>query len=314
MHIIRVFAFILFIVGFFIKFNLTPKAYFLDIVDLFKKVQGKHKYTLRERIKKAKITKKENYFEKLVNETKEMMINNGTISKFNKLILISIVLCVIGTIISLLINNIFLLPILTILFGLIPFYYVRIQNMIYKDEVKKELETALSNITSSYLRQNTTFVDAVKENVDNIKYPLKASFKRFVITTEHLNSNTRENLENLKNAVSDDTYKEWIDGIIASEEDYNLKATLPNIINKFSDMRIINNELSTKMYAPLKDYIYMVILTIVSIPLFYLFNKDAVISYLTLPLGKIELAIIFIIIIVVSSRVIRELKPAEYRR
>ena len=83
----------------------------------------------------------------------------------------------------------------------------------------------------------------------------KSSFKRFIITTEHISSNTRENLENLKGAVNDDTYKEWIDGVIASEEDYNLKATLPNITNKFSDMRIVNNELSTKMYAPLKEYI-----------------------------------------------------------
>ena len=313
MQTLRVFAFILFLVGFFIKFDLTPKEYILDIIDIFKKIQGKHKDTLRERIKKAKTTKKENYFERLVNETKEIMINNGTISNFNELLIISVILCVIGAIISLLFNNIFILPILTMLFGVIPFYYIKIQNMIYKNEVKKELETALSNITSSYLRLNTTFVDAVKENIDNIKYPLKASFKRFVITTEHLNSNVRENLENLKNAVNDDTYREWVDGIIASEEDYNLKATLPNITNKFSDMRIINNELSTKMYAPLKDYIYMVILTFTSIPIFYMFNKDAVISYLTLPIGKIELAIIFIVIIVVSSRVMKELKPAEYR-
>ena len=71
----------------------------------------------------------------------------------------------------------------------------------------------------------------------------------------------------LKKAINDETYKEWVDGIIASEENYDLKATLPNIINKFADMRIVNQELSTRIYIPLKDYVLMVLITIISIPL-----------------------------------------------
>ena len=241
------------------------------------------------------------------------MVNNGTISFFNKLIVVSIVCGIIGIIISLLINNIFILPILTVLLALIPFYFIKIQNMIYKEEVKKELESALSNITSTYMRYNTTFLEAVKENVENIRNPLKASFKKYVFSCEHISSNNRENLEQLKNAINDNTYREWIDGIIVSEEDYNLKAVLPNITNKFSDMRIVNNELSTKMFEPLKDYIYMVILLVLCIPIFYVFNKEAVIDYLSLPLGKIEMSIILVVVIIVSIKVSRELRPAEYR-
>lgn len=197
--------------------------------------------------------------------------------------------------------------------SLIPFYYIRVQNMMYISDVKKELETALSNITSSYMKYNTTFLEAVKDNIDNIKYPLKTSFQRYIITTEHINSNTRENLQQLKNAINDDTYKEWIDGVMASEEDYNLKATLPNITNKFSDMRILNNELTTKMVQPLRDYIYMVMFTVISLPIFYIFNKETVIDYLTKPLGQIELTIILIIIIFTTAKVFKELKPAEYK-
>ena len=313
MQIVKVLIFILSITGLYIKFNITPKSWILDIYNNFRILSGKHKDNLRERIKKSKKEKKESYIERLINETKEIMVNNGTIGSFNKLILTSIICCVIGIIISLLLDNIFILPVITVMLGLIPFYSIKIQNMVYKEEVKKELETALSNITSSYMRYNTTFLDAVKENVDNIKNPLKATFQKYIITCEHINSNNKENLEQLKKAVNDDTYREWIDGVIASEEDYNLKATLPNITNKFSDMRIINNELSTKMFEPLKDYVYMVILVIISVPLFFLFNKEAVIDYLNLPLGKIEMTVIFIIIIIVSSKVAKELRPAEYR-
>lgn len=313
MNIIKTISFILIVIGLFIKFDITPKEYILDIIKTINNLKGKHKDTLREKIKKAKENKKENYFERIINETKEIMANNGTIGAFNKLIIISIILCITGIIISLLIENIFLLPILTVLFGLIPFYFVKIQNYIYKNEIRKELETALSSITSSYMRYNTTFLEAVKENIDTINYPLKATFQKFIITTEHINSNMKKNIEQLKGAINNDTYKEWIDGIIASEEDYNLKATLPNITNKFSNMRIINNELQTKMYEPLRDYVFMVIITILSIPIMFIFNSEAVINYLSLMIGKIELAIIFIIIIIITTRVIQELKPTEYR-
>ena len=185
--------------------------------------------------------------------------------------------------------------------------------MLYINEVKNELESALSNITTSYMKYNTTFLKAVKENIDQIKYPLKSSFERYIITTEHINSNTRENLLQLKNAVNDAVYREWIDGIMASEEDYNLKATLTNITNKFTDMRILNNELSTKMITPLRDYLMMVALTIGSIPIYAVFSTQAVIDYLNMTIGKIQLTVVLIIIIILSSKVAKELKPTEYR-
>lgn len=313
MQIVKIISLILIITGFFIKFSITPKNYVLDIIKVINQFKGKHKENLTEKIKKAKTIKKENYFERLINETKEIMINNNNIRAFNKLIIIAIILCFIGMIISLLLDNIFILPILTILFGLIPFYFVKIQNMIYKNEIKKELETALSSITSSYMRYNTTFLEAVKENINNINYPLKSIFQKFVITTEHINSNTKENLQQLKNAINNTTYQEWVDGIIASENDYNLKATLPNITNKFSDMRIINNELQTKMYEPLRNYLILVALTVLTVPILFMFNSEAVMNYLSITLGKIELTIVFIILIVITAKVFNELKPAEYR-
>lgn len=313
MRIIRIISFILIIAGFFIKFDITPKSFVLDIINVINHLKGKHKDNLKEKIKKAKTIKKESYFEKLINETKEIMINNGNIGAFNKLIIISIILCLIGMVISLLLDNIFILPILTLLFGLLPFYFIKIQNVIYRNEIKKELETALSSITSSYMRYNTTFLNAVKDNINNINYPLKTVFQKYVITTEHISSNTKENLIQLKNAINNDTYKEWVDGIIASEEDYNLKATLPNITNKFSDMRIINNELQTKMFEPLRNYMILVVLTIFTIPILFLFNGEAVINYLSITIGKIELAIIFIVIIITTAKVFNELRPAEYR-
>ena len=312
MKIIQIISFILFILGFSIKFNITPYNFIEDILNIIKDRTSNNKLSLREKIKKVKTSRKETYIERLINETKNIMANNGTIGSFNKIIITSIFLAIIGIIISIIINNIFILPIITILLALIPFYYIKIQSAIYKQEIRKELESALSSITSSYMKYNTTFIEAVKENIDSINNPLKNIFNRFIFTTEHINPNIKDNLIELKKSINHQTFQEWVDGIIASEEDYNLKATLPNITNKFTDMRIINNELTTKLYAPLKDYIYMVILNIVCIPLLYLFNKEAVRDYLNLPLGKIEIAIIMLIIIYTTIKVLNETRPTEY--
>lgn len=312
MKIIQIISFILFILGFSIKFNITPYNFIEDIINIIKERTNRNKLSLREKIKKVKTSRKETYIERLINETKNIMANNGTIGSFNKIIITSIFLAIIGIIISIMINNIFILPIITILLALIPFYYIKIQSAIYKQEIRKELESALSSITSSYMKYNTTIIEAVKDNIDSINNPLKNIFNRFIFTIEHINPNIKDNLIELKKAINHQTFQEWVDGIIASEEDYNLKATLPNITNKFTDMRIINNELTTKLYAPLKDYIYMVILNIVCIPLLYLFNKEAVRDYLNLPLGKIEIAIIMLIIIYTTIKVLNETRPTEY--
>ena len=44
-----------------------------------------------------------------------------------------------------------------------------------------------------------------------------------------------------------------------------------------------------------------------------MFNSEAVMNYLSITLGKIELTIVFIILIVITAKVFNELKPAEYR-
>lgn len=313
MQAIQIFSFILLLIGLCIKLDITPKNYISDIKQKYKEAKGQYRENLKERIQNSKVDKKENYIEKLINETKEIMANNGTIQYFNKVIILSIILCIAGMIISLLLNNVYILPILTVLFGLIPFYYVKLQSLVYKRKIRTELESALSNITSTYMKYNTTFLEAVKENIDGIRYPLKATFRRFIITTEHINSNVKENIKQLKKAINDETYKEWVDGIIASEENYDLKATLPNIINKFADMRIVNQELSTRIYIPLKDYVLMVLITIISIPLFMIFNTEMVINYMSSNLGKIEITIVLIVIIICTVRVMQELKPTEYR-
>lgn len=84
----------------------------------------------------------------------------------------ALVLFAVGAVVAVLINNVFLIPALSVVFAMIPFVYVRNILTLYEKQTKEELETTLSIITTSYSRDNN-IVKAVEENLPYIKPPLK---------------------------------------------------------------------------------------------------------------------------------------------
>lgn len=48
-------------------------------------------------------------------------------------------------------------------------------------------------------------------------------------------------------------FHEWVDAVVACQEDYNLKNTLPSIVSKLSDMRVVSSELDLLIYEPVKN-------------------------------------------------------------
>jgi hypothetical protein len=54
-----------------------------------------------------------------------------------------------------------------------------------------------------------------------------------------INADIRQALEEIRYKVSSEVYREWIDAVIASQEDKTLKTTLTPIISKLSDMRVV---------------------------------------------------------------------------
>ncbi len=69
-------------------------------------------------------------------------------------------------------------------------------------------------------------------------------------------------------------FKEWVDTIIACQDDRTLNDTLLPVVTKLTDVRIVNNELKTMLTEPRKEYFMMVAMVVGNIPLLYLLNKD----------------------------------------
>jgi Flp pilus assembly protein TadB len=304
-----IFAFIGLTAGFFILLSLSPFEFADSIISLFRN----RKKTIAQKIREATNKKKIKGIRKTVLEAKEILAVTGKQNLFGKLTLISIALFIAGAFLALMMNNFLMLPVMAVGFALMPFWYVMFTANFYKKQINAELETALSIITTSYLRSEN-FMLAVEENVSYLNPPVCDIFNSFLAQTNLINADIGLALENIKYKVANEVYREWVDAVIACQDDKTLKTTLTPIISKLSDMRVVSAELDILLYEPLKEFITMALLLVSNIPLMYFLNKNWFDALINTIAGKGILAVSAAILFVSLAAVIRLTRPIEYKR
>lgn len=309
MTLLKLIAFLGLVVGSFILLALSPFKFMESIASKFK---GKKK-TMQAIIKEALNKKKPKGLKLLIQETKEILKITDKTEKFSTLCVISLFLFILGVIIAISMNNLFLVMVLGVGFSLIPFWYIKFTANFFKKQLNGELETALSVITTSYMRSES-IITAIDENITYINPPVSDVFKSFLNQSKLINSNIKIALENLKSKIENDVFKEWVDAVISCQNDKNLRNTLTPIVSKLSDMRIVGAELDYLLYEPMKEFITMTILLIGNIPLMYFLNKTWYETLMFTSFGKAILAICILVIFVSLSAVIKLTKPVEYKR
>lgn len=302
-------AFLGFVTGSFILLETSPFGMMGEISTLF----DKKEHSLKEKIKEATSTKKKKGLSRLIEETKDILKTTNKEERFARICIVSFALLVVGVFVAVLMNNMFLIPVLSIGFALLPFWYIKFLASKWKNELNSELETALSVITTSYMRSES-IITAIDENINYINPPVYDVFKTFLTQTKLINSNIKIALEGLKSKIDSAVFHEWIDAVIDCQEDKNLKSTLIPIVSKLSDMRIVSAELDYLLYEPVKEFITMAILLVGNIPLMYFLNKDWFNTLMFTTIGKFILAICAVVIFISLAAVIRLSKPVEYKR
>lgn len=251
---------------------------------------------------------------RLFMETKEILRVTGKSGMFSMLCVLSMLLFVVGVLMALTMKNTYMVPVLAAGLALLPFYYVKFTAGRHKKQVNSELETALSIITTSYLRGKNTIIRAIEENQPYLNPPVAEVFRSFLLQAKLINSNLKEALEQMKPGIDNGVFHEWVDAVIACQDDYNLKSTLPPIVAKLSDMRVVSAELDLLLMEPVKEYITMLALLLGSIPLMYFLNKEWYHTLLFTEFGKILLAVCGGMVFVSIAAVARHTRPIEYRR
>ena len=196
---------------------------------------------------------------------------------------------------------------------MIPFGYAKRTINYYEKHSREELETALSIITTSYLRSDD-IVTAVSENVQYLKPPVKDIFAGFVAENTMITSNIKTSLKHLKERVNNMIFGEWVDTLIACQDDRTLKDTLMPVVAKLTDVRIANNEIKGMLSAARIEYWMMAGLVVSNIPLLYVLNKDWYNALMYTTLGKIVLAICGGAILITALFMFKWTKPVEYKK
>ena len=169
--ILPIISSVLLIISVAILFGLTPEQVTTDLITLITPNDS-----LKDKVKNLRGNKKKHGIYKTLMKMKTALAVTGKSKQFTLVCCASLVLFAAGIILSLLINNIYLMPAIAVAFALIPFFYTTSTLSYYERHTKEELETALSIITTSYTRNND-LVAAVKENIQYIKPPLREVFQ-----------------------------------------------------------------------------------------------------------------------------------------
>ena len=301
-------AFILFIAGSFILFEIKPGEFAEALAIPFQKKS----HSIRKKVTEVTNQKKIKGIKKLVFESKEVLRATNKEEMFTVVSVISVSLFILGIFLSLTMSNLFLLPTLSMGMAILPFAYVMFQSNKWKKELNAELETALSIITTSYLRSED-ILSAFEENINYINPPVADVFKGFLAQTKLINSNIRLAFEKLKTIIDHEVFHEWCDALISCQDDKNMKVTLVTIVSKLSDIRVVSAELDYMLYEPMKEFITMAILLIGNVPLMYFLNRNWYNSLIYTGIGKLVLAICASVLFISMVAVIKLSKPVEYR-
>jgi len=305
---IYIICFAILVVGIVLLLRITPDQLTQDLSIIFNK-----RKTLRDQSLSARGEKKTRKLVVEIQRIKAALEETGKEKQFSVACAASILLMLVGCVLALAIQNPFLIPVLAITFATIPFIYLKKTLSIYEKQVKADLETALSVITTSYTR-NDNIIVAVQENIGYLKPPIKGLFESFLTETRSINPDIRVAISHLKEKISDTIFEEWCDTLIACQNDRTLKDTLMPVVSKFTDVRLVNNALKTMLENARREYYTMVIMVVANIPILYCINKDWYNALMYTTVGKIVLAVCALVIFITALRMSKVTKPVEYKR
>ena len=309
MTTIQLMACIGMVVGFFVLLGITPSDFTEGV---FRQITSKPK-SLRDEINESTQRKKKFVLRREIEESQNILRMTGREAKFPAICAMSLLLFLVGASFAFLLGNLFLVPVLAAGMMFIPFWYIKLTAAYFKKAISAELETALSIITTSYLR-NEDIQTAVEENLEYLNPPVKNAFAEFLTRIKLVDPDVDAALQDMGTKIDNAVFREWVAALLACQHDRGLKTILTPIVAKLSDMRIVNGELENMVFEPRKEFIIMQVLVVGNIPLLYFLNRDWFNTLMHTAMGQIILAVCAGVIFVSTAFVIKLTQPIEYRR
>ena len=263
---VMVVVFFLLCIAFFLLFGVRAK-------DFFAILQLRPKISLKRKIARSEDSNR-NFIVKQLMEIKQILSVYEIPGGIWFVYFGTAVFAFFGFSIGHLLQNYFLSAVLTCAFLFMPIMAVKVYWLYREKQLNATLEPSLNSITSSYLRGNGTFIQAVEENVTQLPSPLKQVFEHFLFEVTYVDSSVADSLEGMKLMIHNRIFHEWIDVLIQSQTNFNMKKNLTKILDKFADMRAVEAEVNTILEDARRSYVLMFVLSI-TMPFFLcIINQD----------------------------------------
>lgn len=298
-------ACILMAVGIFMILKLTPVQITQDLMDLIRPVNKLR--TMSEDVK-AKRRRGGIYGE--LQRIRNTMEATGR-GKLFPLALTSVFgFAALGIVIGIMMDNIWIIPSLAVGLGAIPFLYMNSAVEFYEKSVRDELETALSIITNSYILSDD-LIDAVRKNLEFIKPPLRGAFEKFVQDSVIMPSN-KEIIIRLRERLDDQVFYEWCTTLLQCQDDRTLRENLNPVINKLTDIRLVNTQVAAVVSSAKAEYFAMVGFVVGSVPLLAVVSPGTINVLLTTTVGKMVAGIVSAITLFTFFRMRKATKTIDF--
>lgn len=209
------------ITGAFLIFRISPMDFTLGV---FRRLTAGPK-SIRDDINETTQRKKPGFFRREISEAQTILRATGKEERFPVLCAASLLLFAVGAGIAIIMNNLLLVPVLAAGMMFLPFWYIKLTAGHYRKAVTAELETALSIITTAYLRSED-LQTAVEENINYLNPPVQGVFRSFLTRIKHIDPDMNAALAELKSAIDNEVWREWCEALSACQYDHSMKSTL----------------------------------------------------------------------------------------
>ena len=176
MTMIQLIACIGMIAGLFMVLHVSPRELSDSLFSRLTAAPG----SIRADINETTRRKKAGFLRREITEAQAVLAASGRADRFPMVCFTSLLCFALGACIAIAAGNAFLVPVLAVGLMLTPFWYVKLTAGSFKKDVAAELETALSVITTAYLRTEN-FQQAVEENVRYLHPPVQEVLQRFLM-------------------------------------------------------------------------------------------------------------------------------------
>lgn len=267
--------------------------------------------SLRERALIARNKRKKSRIAAGILHIRRALDSSGMSSRFGAVCIGSVLLTAGGIVVSILIRNYWMMPVLAVAGASVPFFIAYGSIEAYDRRLETELETALSIITSAYIRTGD-IVAAVEQNLGNIKPPVRELFASFVSRASMVTADLPACIRTLRSSSENRIFHEWCDTLIACQDDASDRFTLMPIVSKLTEIRLVNSELTTMIAGCRREYFSMVLILIANVPLLYIINRDWFDTLIHTVPGQIVTAFCGAVIVVTAFFMERFTRPVEY--